>query len=94
MAGVATKFDAGYNDQIVTLVFWRLSAETKDLLKAALETTTKPGGTVAVVPNSGDDLGVGAVGSTDFIYRGGFRAEYAAHGTLTWKVTVPLEYIA
>jgi hypothetical protein len=93
-AGVAVKYDSAMNVQDVLLVWLRMVTATKDSLKTALEVTAKPGGTVAVVPDSGDDLGVGATGSTNFIYPGGFRAEYNAHAPGTWRVEVPLKYIA
>ena len=92
-AGVVVKFDHAVNVQRVALVWWRMSTSTKNSLKSALEVTTKPGGSVAVVPDSGDDLGVGASGSTNFVYRG-MRAEYNEKSAGTWRVTVELEYIA
>jgi hypothetical protein len=94
MAGTISKYDAAINAQYVTLVWWRMPTATKNSLKTALEVTYKPGGTVAVAPDTGDDLGVGASGSTNFIYRGGFRAEYNETKPGTWRVTVPLLYIA
>lgn len=91
-AGDVQAYDSGRNIQEVVLTFRRLSTSTMNSLKAALESTAKPGGTVAVTPDSGDDLGVGASGSTNFTYtRGGFRADYASAGY--WEVTVRLLYI-
>ena len=92
-AGVVVKFDHAVNVQRVTLVWWRMSTSTKNSLKTALEVTYKPGGTIAVVPDSGDDLGVGASGSTNFTYRS-MVAEYNEKRPGTWTVTVNLEYIA
>ena len=79
-------------DQLVKIHFSRMTQSTHDSLKTALETTAKPGGIVAVVPDSGDDLGIGAGGSVNLIYqKNGFRSTYL-YGTY-FAVDITLRYL-
>jgi hypothetical protein len=79
-------------NQIVPLTLAFVSTAGRMNLQSVLESTTKPGGIVSVTPDSGDDLGVGAVGATNFFYvPNSFVATMLKPGY--WEISLTLRYM-
>ena len=92
MAGSVQQYDFSIVNQIVDITLAYVSDANRILLQAALEDTSLPGGTVSVTPDSGDDLGVGASGATDFFYvPRSFRAVMLKPGY--WEISLQLRYL-
>jgi hypothetical protein len=93
MAGQVQQYDFSLTNQFVPITLAYVSDANRILLQAALETTSKPGGIVSVTPDSGDDLGVGAAGATNFFYvPQSFKATMIKPGY--WEIELLLRYIA
>jgi hypothetical protein len=93
MAGTVQQYDFNLTNQLIPVTLAYVSDATRVLLQAALEETSKPGGIVSVTPDSGDDLGVGAGGATNFFYvPNSFRATMLKPGY--WEIDLTLRYIA
>jgi len=88
-AGVLTRYDFGKRLFPITVVFNQMIYATVQSLETALQ-TAKIGGTIAVVPDAGDDLGCGISGSTNMVFMG-YHADFVGGGY--WKVVINLQYI-
>lgn len=87
MAGVPTRVDFGItkNDVAVSL---QVTATTLASLRSALNAIRR-GGLATVVPDSGDDLGIGISASTELLFMD-FSAEFI--GGEYWSVYVLFHY--
>ena len=89
-SGAVTRSDFGKREFDVPVNFNLLPTATAVSLETALQ-SAKKGGVVAVVPDSGDDLGIGASGSVNLVYMD-YNATYVPVGY--WNVTVLFKYFA
>ncbi|MEW6511883.1 MAG: hypothetical protein AB1428_13105 [Bacteroidota bacterium] len=89
-SGAVTRTDFGKREYDVAINFNLLPTATVTSLETALQ-SAKKGGVVAVVPDSGDDLGIGASGSTNLVYMD-YQAQYVPVGY--WNVTILFKYYA
>jgi len=89
MDGTVQQYDFAIVNQPIEISLPFVSDADRILLQAALETTSKPGGTVSVTPDSGDDLGIGASGATSLYYvPNSFRASVVKAGY--WRIDFTL----
>ena len=77
--------DFGGTEQDVPVFFQLMTEANKNTLKSYLMSTVKPYGVVAITPDSGDDLGIGASGSVSLIFMN-FKAQWV-YGT-SWDVSL------
>lgn len=87
MAGVATRVDFGITKNDVQVAL-QVTASTLSSLRSALNAVRR-GGNATVVPDSGDDLGIGISSSTELLFMD-FSAEFI--GGEYWAVSILFHY--
>jgi hypothetical protein len=91
MDGTMAAVNLGRRIHDIPIVFRNMSDTNKSALKWTLDAVL-PGGTVAIEPDTGDDMQIGISSETNFIFLS-FSAEVAATGPL-WDVTILVRYVA
>ena len=92
MSGGVQQYDFSITNQLIPITLAWVSDTNRRNLQILLESTIKPGGVVSVAPDSGDDLGVGASGATDFYYvPNSFHATMLKPGY--WEIDLTLRYM-
>jgi hypothetical protein len=89
-SGQVTALDFGVKEADIVVTFDGMSTSLKNSIKSYLMDTIKAGNTVSVVPDAGDDLGVGATGATNmsFISMSSTLEAYNA-----WTMTITFKHL-
>lgn len=90
MSGAIVRQDFGVREDPVICTFALMEKTTLDSLLAALD-AVKPGGYLTVVPDSGDDLGIGATSSVELIFDD-IETEYVSGDR--WSVVLSMRKVA
>lgn len=90
-SGEVAALDFGVREADVVLTFDGMPSSVKNTLKAYLMDTIRAGNEVSITPDAGDDLEVGAVGATNFVFIS-FSATLQAYNA--WTTVVTLKHLA